>query len=95
MSREDDPDEIEYDSMEEFLNEHDDTPALPEPTDEERMEAWDDADPEDHLPTIPGTTVLDTVEGSTYLWDSECNEGLRFDGELMAREDGEFAKANA
>lgn len=94
MSREDDPDGFDYDSMDEFLDKQRNR-ALPEPTDEERLEAWDEADPEDHLPTIPGTAVLDTVQGDTYLWDSECNEGLKFDGELMPREDGEFPNAKA
>lgn len=94
MSRDEDPDATDPDSIREFI-EQERPPALPEPTDEELMEAWDDADPEEHLPTIPGTAVLDTVDGDVYLWDSGCNRGLKFDGELMPREDGKFAKANA
>jgi len=95
MSRREDPDDIEYDSMDEFLDEHDSTPALPEPTDDQRMEAWDEADPDEHLPTIPGTAVLDVVEGDVWLWDSQCNQGLKYDGELMAREDADFPNAKA
>lgn len=93
MSREDSPDDFEYDSMEEFLDQQD--PALPEPSDEKLREAWDDADPEEHLPTIPETATIDVVDGRTCLWDKTCNRGLKFDGELMEMEDAERRKAKA
>ena len=92
MSQDEEPDDIEYDSLDEVNT---DMPALAEPSDEQLMEAWDDANSEDYLPTIPGTAVLDTVQGSVYLWDSQCNKGLEFDGDLMPREDFEAAKAKA
>ena len=69
-------------------------PALPPADDEQLMQEWDEANPEDHLPTIPGTAVLDSVQGNTFLWDSQCNKGLKFDGDLMAREDYKTVKRN-
>jgi len=68
------------------------TPALPPADDAALMEKWDDADPEEYLPTIPGTVILDTVQGTSFLWSSTCNKGLKYDGELMARED--YKKVN-
>jgi hypothetical protein len=67
------------------------TPALPPADDEDLMQQWDNADPEEHLPTIPGTAILDTVQGNTFLWDKTCNKGLKYDGELMSREDYEMS----
>mgnify|MGYP000485781159 FL=1 len=69
-------------------------PALPPADDEQLMQEWDEANPEDHLPTIPGTAVLDSVQGNTFLWDSQCNKGLKFDGDLMSREDYKTVKRN-
>lgn len=94
MAHDDSVSDDGHGSMEEYLDSQRNR-ALPEPTDEQRMEAWDEASPEDHLPTIPGTAVMDTVAGETYLWDSECNRGLQYDGELMEREDGDFTEAKA
>lgn len=91
MSRKERNDDIGYDSMEEFLDENGDTPALAGKT---LAEEWDNADPEDHLPTIPGTAMLDTVRGDAFLWDDTCNKGLKFDGDLMAREDYKAVKRN-
>jgi len=87
MSHEEDVDEIDYESMEEFQEQGEHSGASPTATDEQLRQEWNNATESEHLPTIPGTAILDSVQGDTYLWDKTCNKGLRYDGELMARVD--------
>lgn len=92
--KEEDPDDIEAETMEDFSEQRGHTPALPSAKTETLMEKWDEAKEREHLPTIPGTATLDTVKGDAYLWDSECNKGLKFEGELMSRVDHKAVKRN-